>query len=79
MDALAQGLRNAARMIEDGILDRITEERYATWKSTELGQNIEKGVASLADCERFVMENGEPELVSGKQEMVETIFNRYMG
>ena len=42
MDAFARGLKNAAKLIEDKVLDSFIAERYAGWK-TDLGKNIRSG------------------------------------
>ena len=39
MDTLAHGLRNAAKMVEEGILDGLVKNRYQTWDS-DLGTAI---------------------------------------
>jgi xylose isomerase len=44
---------------------------------TDLGKKIEQGVATLADCEMFILENGEPKITSAKQEKFERVFNNY--
>lgn len=35
---MARGLRNAARMIEDGVLERMRRERYSSFTDTQLGR-----------------------------------------
>ncbi len=47
MDTMALALKIAARMIEDGELDKRIAQRYSAWNS-ELGQQILKGQMSLA-------------------------------
>ena len=42
MDTMALALKIAARMIEDGELDKRIAQRYSGWNS-ELGQQILKG------------------------------------
>lgn len=42
MDALARGLRNAARIIEDGKLDALVKARYASYEEG-LGSKIRQG------------------------------------
>jgi len=77
MDNFARGLRNAAKIIEENVIDGMVKERYATFDSA-LGQKLEAGEASLEDFEEYVHKNGEPPQKSGKQEEYEMILNRYV-
>jgi len=77
MDLLAFGLKTAARIIQDGILDRMLRERYITFDNTELGKKVENGSATFEDCEEYVKQEGDPTIKSGKQEKFEQIFNSY--
>ncbi len=78
MDACARGLMIAADIIKDGKLDRFVQDRYAGWKSRE-GRAILAGKRSLDDLSAAVLKkNLEPEPVSGKQEYLESLINRYM-
>ncbi|MGV3617884.1 MAG: xylose isomerase [Fimbriimonas sp.] len=77
MDAFARGLEIAHAIAEDGRLDAFVEERYAGWQG-EFGQRILSGNASLADCETYVRENGEPVRKSGRQEMLENLVNEFI-
>jgi len=77
MDVCARGLLMAAKMIEDGQLAEHVEERYAGWNSAE-GQAILNGERSLEDlANRVQTENIEPSPVSGRQEYLENLVNRY--
>jgi len=77
MDAFARGLKIALKMRNDGALDDFIKQRYAGWDSG-IGKDIEDGKASFADCEKYILENGEPKPVSGRQEMLENIVNEYI-
>ncbi|HPS01387.1 MAG TPA: xylose isomerase [Candidatus Sumerlaeota bacterium] len=77
MDAFARGLKGAARMIEEGVLQKTVETRYAGWKEG-LGARILKGEAGFAELEAYTLENGEPQTVSGRQEMLENLLNEYI-
>ena len=77
MDAFARGLKNAARLIEDKALETPVEERYSGWDS-KIGKAIEAGKMNFTDLEKFTLENGEPELRSGRVELVENILNDYI-
>ncbi|KAK8677427.1 hypothetical protein V6N13_142965 [Hibiscus sabdariffa] len=73
MDTLARGLRNAAKLIEDGSLTELVRKRYSSF-DTELGGQIEAGKADFEMLEKKVMEWGEPKVASAKQELAEMIF-----
>lgn len=77
MDTLARGLRNAAKLLQDGTLTKLVEKRYETF-SSEIGTQIEKGEISFEELENKVKEWGEPPLTSGKQELAEMIFQSYL-
>ena len=78
MDTLARGLLIAEKMIQDGALDKIVEDRYAGWRG-ELGEKILGGRVSLADLSDLVLQKGiEPKPRSGRQEAIENLVNRYI-
>lgn len=77
MDAFARGLKNAAKMIEDKTLENAIEERYKGWNE-ELGSKIENKQAGFEELEAYILENGEPELQSGRQELLENLLNNYI-
>lgn len=74
MDAFARGLKNAARMIEDGRLADVVKQRYAGWES-DLGVQIEDKKLGFDELEFYTLKNGEPEISSGRQEMIENLLN----
>jgi xylose isomerase len=76
IDTLARSLLVAARMIEQGVLERAREERYAGW-SGDLGRRILSG-EELFEMLAGRVENGEidPKPVSGTQEALENAVNR---
>ena len=73
MDICAAGLRAAAWMLEDGLLEGARQARYARWDTTDvLDQDLEK----IAE---FVMAgNVDPKPKSGRQERLENIVSRYV-
>jgi len=77
IDALARGLRNAAKLIEGKEFSKALTNRYISYDSG-FGQKIEKGKATLEDCEEYALKHGEPEVRSGKQEVAENQLNRYV-
>ncbi len=78
MDTLARGLVNAARIIEDGTLDRFIETRYEKWNGA-LGQDILDGKVGLEELSnKAVQSNLDPQPVSGRQEFLENLVNRFV-
>jgi xylose isomerase len=77
MDAFAKGMKVAARLINDRVLDSVLTERYASY-DTGIGAKIETGKADFKELENFVLKNGEPKRTSGRQELLENIINQYL-
>lgn len=78
IDTLARGLLNAAALIEDGSIDRFIGDRYSTWSRT-LGSGISSGKETLDSLAKRVAESKlDPAPVSGRQELLENIFNRFV-
>ena len=76
IDALAQGLLVAARMLERRTLQDLLDQRYAAWEGP-LGKAILGGEVTLEDLERRVS-SGEIDAVplSGRQELLENLVNQ---
>ena len=78
MDAFAQGLKIAAAIRKDGSLRDIVKQRYASWDNG-IGAEIESGKSTLESLEKYMLEKGDAaKNVSGRQEMIENIINRYL-
>jgi xylose isomerase len=78
IDTLARALENAARMLEDRMLQDLVDARYAGWDAA-LGREILAGRSSLEDLSAKVLSRGlEPRPTSGRQEMLENLVNRYL-
>ena len=79
MDAYALGLRLAIRVKEDGLLDDVLKERYATYQ-TGIGAEIVSGRATLETLEAYALERGEvvDRVESGRQEYIEAALNALM-
>merc|ERR1719473_21159 len=78
MDCLARGLRGAAKAAADGAMQSFLKSRYLSWTTNELAQKVEKGATTLEECEQYALKKGEPKTVSGKQEYLEQLLNRYI-
>ena len=78
MDCCARGLKSAAAMIEDKALCDPLEQRYAGW-SDKTAQDMLSSQSSLdAIATRVESEDINPSPVSGRQEYLENILNRYV-
>ena len=76
MDTFAIGLIKAAALIEDGRLDKNIEERYASYRNSEIGKKILSGKTDLAELAAYADKLGAPALPgSGKQEVLQNIVN----
>lgn len=77
MDAFAKGLKIAYRIVEEGKLDKMIEERYTSFK-TGIGLDIVSGKAGFKELERYAMENNDIVNKSGRQELMEAMLNSYI-
>ena len=78
MDAFAVGLKLAAQIRKEGVLSDFVKQRYASW-DTGIGAKVEAGQAKFEDLETYMLEKGDAaKNVSGRQEMLENIINRYV-
>jgi xylose isomerase len=78
VDTVARGLLAADAMMQDGAIDRLVAERYAGW-GREPGRGILSGHHTLAEiADAALARKQEPQPKSGKQEMLETLVNRYV-
>ena len=79
MDTFALGLKAAAKIIEDGRLDKFVDDRYASW-TTGIGADIIAGKADMESLEKYAVEKGEVTdlLSSGRQEYLESVLNQIM-
>jgi len=78
VDTVARGLLNAAAIIEGGEAGAMLKERYAGWDG-KIGKAILEGRESLASvADGAVAEGVAPKGRSGRQELLENIFARYI-
>ncbi len=77
MDSFARGLSVAATIIENGFLEDFKEVRYSSWK-TEPAKSVLNRKSTLKECEKFILENGEPKPISGRQEFLENMINTFI-
>lgn len=81
MDAFARGLRNAARMAEDGLIDGFKAGRYSSY-TEGMGARIRAGKATFEELEKAALAGGDPAegegLPSGRAELMEIYLNNYV-
>ncbi|KTT63230.1 xylose isomerase [Pseudomonas oryzihabitans] len=78
MDTLALSLERAAALLQDDPLGKFKAERYAGWEQS-LGQRILGGQLNLEQLAEHTFSHGlAPQPVSGRQELLEGVVNRYL-
>src|SRR5690606_19979445 len=77
VDAFARALITADRILQHSEYQRIRAERYASFDQGK-GKDFEDGALSLGELRDLAAAFGEPELVSGKQEYLENLINRFI-
>jgi xylose isomerase len=77
MDAFARALIIADNILQKSDYKKFRSQRYASFENGK-GNDFEKGKLSLEDLRNYAIENGEPKFISGKQEFLENVINRYM-
>jgi xylose isomerase len=77
MDVFARALITADNVLRKSDYKKIKKARYASFDS-EHGKAFEEGKLTMEDLREYAIENGEPKIISGKQEYMENIINRYI-
>ena len=78
MDAFARGLKIAAAIRAEGEFAKFVKDRYSSFDSG-IGAEIEAGKTDFTKLEKYMMEKGNiTPNKSGRQEMLENLFNRYL-
>ena len=77
MDTFARGLIIADNILENSKVRELREGRYTSFDSGN-GKKFENGELSIEDLRDLAAKNGEPEVRSGKQELLENLFNQYI-
>ena len=76
MDICARGLKAAAAMLEHGGLETARAARYAGWETPAAQSMLRSDLDTIA--ERVIAEEINPEPVSGGQERLENLVNRFV-
>ncbi|QHV96852.1 xylose isomerase [Spirosoma endbachense] len=77
MDAFARSFIVADAILRESDYLKFRKERYASFDQGQ-GKAFEAGQLTLDDLRSYTLENGEPQLRSGKQEWLESIINQYI-
>lgn len=77
MDTFARSLVIADAILQKSDYKKIRTERYASYASGK-GKDFEAGRLTLEDLRNYAVEAGEPAIISGKQEYLENLINRYI-
>jgi xylose isomerase len=77
MDIFARALVTADAILQKSAYLKIRKDRYASFDGGK-GKEFEEGKLSLEDLRSYAIENGEPETLSGRQEFLENLINRYI-
>ncbi len=77
MDVFARSLLIADKVLNESDYKKLKTKRYSSF-DTGNGKKFENGELKLEDLYNLAKQNGEPEMISGKQELVEQIINNYI-
>ncbi|MCO5241972.1 MAG: xylose isomerase [Chitinophagaceae bacterium] len=77
MDAFARSLVIADHILQQSAYLEFRKERYASFDNGA-GKDFEQGKLQLEDLRNFAAQNGEPAQLSGRQEWLENMINRYI-
>jgi xylose isomerase len=77
MDLFARALITANNILKKSDYKKIRADRYASFDAGK-GKDFENGKLTLEDLKAYAITNGEPALISGKQEYIENLINRFI-
>jgi xylose isomerase len=77
IDLFARALVIADKILQQGEYKKIRADRYASFDSGK-GAAFEKGSLSLEDLRELAIAGGEPKTISGRQEYLENLINRFI-
>lgn len=76
-DTLARALITADKIRQHGALDQFRSERYNSFDQGD-GKRFEEGRLDLKKLYQLASENPEPRMISGRQEYLENLINRFI-
>jgi len=74
MDSYAHGLKAAAKLIEERVLDDFIDQRYSSFKEG-IGADIVSGKATLKSLEAYALQNKPIKNASGRLEQLRAVLN----
>ena len=77
MDTFARALVIADKVLQKSPFKKFRTDRYASFDSGK-GKEFEDGNLKLEDLREYILGNGEPKQISGRQEWLENIINQYI-
>jgi xylose isomerase len=77
MDIFAKALVIADNILQKSEYKKLRTDRYATYASGK-GKEFIEGKVTLEDLRAYAVENGEPQMISGRQEYMENLINKYI-
>lgn len=77
MDAFARSLLTADSILQNSDYQHLRQQRYASFNSGP-GQAFERGELTLLQLRDYAATHGEPAVISGRQEYMENIINRFI-
>ena len=77
MDSFARALIAADQILQKSDYTKIRANRYASF-DTGNGQAFENGKLTLTELRDIAAKSGAPEVISGKQEFLENLINRFI-
>jgi len=77
MDLFARALVTADNILKKSDYKKVRADRYASFDAGK-GKDFENGKLTLEDLKAYAIANGEPASISGKQEYIENLINRFI-
>jgi len=77
MDTFARSLLIADKILKESDYLEMRKKRYASFDKG-VGKDYEKGKLTLEQLRELAVKNGEPKVISGKQELYEQLINMYL-
>jgi xylose isomerase len=77
IDAFARAFEITHDLLDNSRFLELRKERYASY-DRGAGAKFEQGELTLEDLRDLAIKNGEPAMISGKQELYESIINQYI-
>ena len=77
MDTFARALVIADKLLQSSNYKQMLIDRYSSFDAS-IGNQYESGKLTLEDLRDYAIKQGEPAIISGKQEWIENLINRYI-